>query len=634
MNWESFLRGVRVESSSALVVRTVLVGVITIPGIYIIRYWKSVRKQLKALQESAFFGKSADPFRMVRCETNLNATAVVPNASIGLIELNPEFCQIHNKVRMVSLGDYLSNLRPHLAHQMLPEFVEKEIQNAMAAALIRELGPQFGAAVLPGMGTGIVQGFVHRIASMVSSHMLALSSSGSDVDRGAVKLSLNVITSSAELNYDQDKRRRAATDTDGPPSPLDLLRLGEVGYGKLSFDPVEIVDEPDDIFPDPFIVSKHWDLTIGSMEQRIASMEASSGVPIETRYDPESKALPPPKPIDERLLPDLHLGFGAAECTHTKRQVLKNRLFAVLLNKLASNYHAYEGDDDNTGTRTNKLPPFVLRMDPASQEITKPDDFLHALVAMGHSVEACVRTNITTFGVALCVKEPNDTWTNIPLAYFLENGFVAANGDVAYEALPHSGLNMEVRGGPLLEHASLQHYLAIEGLCAWHSNHNASVPWLQNVDCSRVMVGAEEVAECVRVAAMQAIVLNTLATEQRLPHGGYGLSGVCNDTAAMAEYALTGTTHVYPLTLNGKFAMYNIRVAKELRKTLKREQDIKAIDGFISAFRNLPSDTNSLPCEANDQCRRMLHCQPERIAFSLMLESREIMRSIQQELVE
>lgn len=46
--------------------------------------------------------------------------------------------------------------------------------------------------------------------------------------------------------------------------------------------------------------------------------------------------------------------------------------------------------------------------------------------------------------------------------------------------------------------------------------------------------------DSIRVAAMEAIFFNLTGARFQLPHGGYGLTGVCNDSAAMIQYALFG----------------------------------------------------------------------------------------------
>jgi hypothetical protein len=274
-------------------------------------------------------------------------------------------------------------------------------------------------------------------------------------------------------------------------------------------------------------------------------------------------------------------------------------------------------------------------MKESSEVISRPSELVEALIDTGHSVETCVRTHLTTFGLALSIEEEGGSWTSVPLAYFMKSGYTDADGNQAFTCLPHSGLNLEVRGGPLLEHASIQHYLGVEGMCGWQSNHNADAPWLKDVDCGEVLHG-EQAAESVRIAAMEALVLNAVGTELRLPFGGYGLTGVCNDSAALIECALSGTTHIYPLSFNGEFTMHNLRFAVRFKNFLSRDssmaKEVEAVDKIIKALTHLPSDMNSLPSEASDQIRRQLHCQHPQLPFKMMRETRDVLNSIQNEM--
>jgi hypothetical protein len=179
--------------------------------------------------------------------------------------------------------------------------------------------------------------------------------------------------------------------------------------------------------------------------------------------------------------------------------------------------------------------------------------------------------------------------------------------------------------------------MAIDGLCGWHSNHNVNVPWIEVVELSSVMTGTDAV-EAVQVAALEAVIINTVGTKHNLPFGGYGLVGVCNDTAGLIQHSLEGTTNVYPLTFNGKFAMHNLRTARELRSNLCRQHildcssAIASVDRLIRAIASLSSDVNTMPAEAVNQCKRQLIGQPKLPPFALMLESAKIIQSILDEL--
>ena len=72
------------------------------------------------------------------------------------------------------------------------------------------------------------------------------------------------------------------------------------------------------------------------------------------------------------------------------------------------------------------------------------------------------------------------------------------------------------------------------------------------MDCGEVMRG-DKMIDSIRTAAMEAVVFNVTGTRLELPHGGYGLMGVCNDSAAIIQYALSGKVDIYPL----KWSIYH-----------------------------------------------------------------------------
>ena len=336
----------------------------------------------------------------------------------------------------------------------------------IAKALMKALGPTFGKAVLPVLGTSAVQGLINNLVGKVVRTV----SLSPKIKKGTMPLSLSAIPGISQFNYELHKPKDDISD--GPnmlktssDSQIYLFRGGEVGFSPSFSEVVTLPAEDILLVPNPFIISKHWDKAIAGMEALLVTANIGTKwkeTPMEESnidqtqpgafvYDAQSKVMKAPLPIDERRLPDLHLGWRSALCMHTHQEILKNRLLSVLLNRLASNYIV------------NDEPPFQIHVDESSEGMTQPTELIRALVDMGHSIESCVRSNITTFGIALCVKEKDNSWTNVPLAFFLHNGYSDAEGNEAYACMLHTGLNIKIRGGPLLHHCLIQHYIAIEG---------------------------------------------------------------------------------------------------------------------------------------------------------------------------
>jgi hypothetical protein len=874
---------VGVPKMAAALAVAVLVAMLT-HALY--RYASSIKKYLRKIQESTLFGgqttapkNKKDPFRMIRRRRydtvsvngngngrdggreNSYSSSTICSQLASLVEILPE-CKLknitnnnddddehlsHHLHRLDSLGSYLASLNPAIGPERLPVFMENELQAALGAALLRAIGPQFGAALLPGLvGHNAVQSAIATIVQAFSNTFLLQSSSNTETTsttarttsdtssrrgsslRGSIanvtntptKMSENsrqehdhhhrlqgapvsifALSYLAEINYNvtatarnrnptlpkspPDSRHEKASATSSP-TPLDRLYLGEVGFepsfstaaappnksnsssssnSRSKSKPKENdnTNEPDDtdtgtgttttiddellLLRNPFYLSRDWDRVLRGMEDLLVRQQSTGTTsakdddeattrdgssPVSSgekragavtddantgnhkRFDPHSKQMPPPVPIDDRLLPDLHLGWGGdVMCTHSQREILQNRLLSCLLNRLAFNYYHTstmknqkchsahsslpqrpKSDNNDRYKEQDKVFCIVLDQrdgggdDNDDQQhghkqiiITKPSELIQALMDMGHSVEACITTHPTSFGVALCVKEMDDSWTQLPLAYMLQTGCTNESNDdpssttrclEAVCALPHSGLNLEIYNGPLLFQSpssskgdgrmSIQHFMGVESFCGWQSNHNADVSWLRDVVCGKRLQfrpprsgdknsdrNRQDILTAVTIAALQAVTINVVGTEQNLPLGGYGLTGVCNDSAAWLEQAIFGSTHIYPITMNGRFARMLLRRAVAIRdsmsngnnsdydttalepKLVQHHDDVKAVNQLIRALLELKSDMNSLPSQVLDQCRRQLHCIHPETPFALLRQSQAILESIQEE---
>ena len=65
-----------------------------------------------------------------------------------------------------------------------------------------------------------------------------------------------------------------------------------------------------------------------------------------------------------------------------------------------------------------------------------------------------------------------------------------------------------------------------------------------------------------------------------LPFGGYGILGVCNDSAAFIDFALRRETNMYPLISTGRFLFHTGRRLLQLKERLcKRQKKRQPNDG-------------------------------------------------------
>ena len=550
-------------------------------------------------------------------------------ACFRVLELTPEFVQEYAaEWQLMSLGEYLSTLRPAVLPEGVdaPQFIQRELERFMAATLLNYLGPHFGAAILPILGFSNIQSSTGKVAVNVAnwfaSHFIVDQANrvmDPSLDRGAFPFSFFDFSAFANMN-------QSLREGDTTSSPIDLMKGGEVAYSP------SFADE-NDLIPNPFIVEMHWEKAIDGMEDlmRQAHHQASSpnlrNIDEDTKnptneFDPSDRSLPEPIPLSQRLFPDLHIGWGSAKCTHTKREIIRNRLFAVLFNKLASNYYYKE-----QGIKEE----FAIKF--AGIHIATPRSFLWTLMETGHDVEVCPRATITTFGMAACIKEKDGSWTHVPLSYFVRTGYESESARPAHAGVPHGGMDLDI-SGPLIGKKSkcnIQFYMAIEGMCGWHSNHNADVPW-KVATASTEPYSKDMALQAIRMAGLLSVTFNAIGTEQKLPFGGYGVLGVCNDTAALLDQAVRGTTNMYPLVSTGRYLMHIAKRLVALRIGLcddpKLEEELKDIQFMIAAIMEISSDLQASPSNVVDGVTRYLACLPKTSVFQLEVESKGIMTSI------
>lgn len=422
---------------------------------------------------------------------------------IKCLELHPTFVQDHPGWQLCSMGEYLStlrfftddnNVRPTMDN--LPEVMKRELNVAIASVLLQSFGPRMGAAMLPMIGINQVDSMLgHAVSTFISwivAHVVVDHGEEWDPIGDVAALPFSVSEIIGFVNINQKLRKKSNMDL----PPLEWMKRGEVGFDPTYYTapptPTPTVDKAngnarndtptvdttsDDghekkiLIPNPFIIEEHFEAAISGLEDRIRAQESVTQTsaealaePVMTTdvYDPEDRSLARPVPINRTILPGLHVGWGAAKCTHTKREILRNRLFAVLLTKLSYNYHLRK-------EREHPDSYFVVQMNGTS--CVNPDDFVLALLDNGHSVEVCPRSSITTFGLAACVKEEDDSWTNIPIAFYCRTGYERFDQRPSYLACPHGGIDVQIEG-PLVgvdentgksRKCNIQFYMAIEG---------------------------------------------------------------------------------------------------------------------------------------------------------------------------
>ena len=163
-------------------------------------------------------------------------------------------------------------------------------------------------------------------------------------------------------------------------SPLECLQCGEVVFGTRitrfhrEGHEHEDEDEHEQGFPNSFVLERDFEKTIADMEVRIHNSDGGEA------YVPDGSSSPTRTPINEWVMPDLYLGWGDAKYSHTKREILVNRLVAVLFTKLSYNYYKHAKNEDGllevhfngttrVGIQMNSIKPFMCVQDAQSRRV-------------------------------------------------------------------------------------------------------------------------------------------------------------------------------------------------------------------------------------------------------------------------
>ena len=596
---------------------------------------------------------------------------------LSLMELDPDFRAKSQKEghKVISLGEYMAQLRPkglpkQISVEDTPKIIQREIEAGLAAGLLKVLGPNLGRALLPAVGTGLIQKQAQGLASRIATKWV-LSSEGAiseSQDKAGIPLSLMTLLAISDTNAKINSGKTPVKDDSVPNlglSAIDKMKVGEIVKGPT------FVQALEDTFlvPNDFIIAKHFDLAVQGMEKILAGhdergdltstelkMAQDEAIQNEHddhkdaqdykknkmaeenhQYDPEDRRVGEPVPVNPRLFPDLYLGWGDAINSHTKREVVKMRLLSVLLNKLGANYYRRaEGEPESS--------LFRVRVKEGDVPVTTPWELVQLLQDSGHKIEVVPTSRMTTFGVALCVKEKDDSWSNIPLGVFLETGYEDKQGNMAPAMMPHSGLDMFITGPLAGSRADgtpstlqLQHFVGIEGFCGWHPHSNAEVSFNQAVERGPRLDGQDAV-RAARIAGLYANCLNGLATELELPFGGYGLTAVCNDSAALVQQCLYGVNTIYPMTSIGRFMLRTMRYAEQFQDKLavqsnnnQLDLELQDLSAVVQAMKMIPSDLNASPSNAQSAATRLLATLQPTLSLKLMKDSKKVMESILEE---
>jgi hypothetical protein len=259
-------------------------------------------------------------------------------------------------------------------------------------------------------------------------------------------------------------------------------------------------------------------------------------------------------------------------------QVKRNTVMAETFQRLAANASTPDGQK------------FEVTLN--GQKCTTLPQFTQALQAAGYNVNVSFDSRVANFA-ALKAQVPGSNppaYVDVPAPLMLKTGVKDAQGHEAVVPAAHSEMIVDVSGGPASGPAldsSLKYYQGTSGTGFFANGSMADPAWLGRVHHGDPLTGAQA-AKAIDTAGAFADVVHQTAQRLNLYADGYGITGVCNDSVAVVQQALTGHADEYPLLMNDS-VLYG-----ELKKHLGQSSD-PTYQSILKAIKDLPSDTRANP---------------------------------------
>ena len=402
---------------------------------------------------------------------------------------------------------------------------------------------------------------------------------------------------------------------DAVPLPMVLGSVGQSPQGQAALNKVlnQIkaktgVEIPPDVraavLSNPAALTKVLELTPGQLSGGIAALNAAYQSGQIKEGEPAKKLLPQqfdlskiddvvaerPKSEMKELAPGLFQ--GDLPSTTSDAQVKRNRVMAEVFGRLSNNASLPDGEKFSV-THNGKT-------------FTKLEDFAKQLQADGYEVNVRFDQRIANFS-NLKTAVPNSNppkFLDVPAPLMIKTGIKDALGKEAVVPAVHSEMIVSIKAGPNAKgpkfDADLKFYQGTSGTGFFPCNVHADPSWCGK--STKAELSGAKALEAITVAGAFSDVVNTTAQAKNLYADGYGVTGVCNDSVAVVQQAVTGHADAYPLLMKDEI-LYG---ALKERLGDANKADDPAYKAIRKAMRELPSDVR----KNESQARRALASLP------------------------
>ena len=253
--------------------------------------------------------------------------------------------------------------------------------------------------------------------------------------------------------------------------------------------------------------------------------------------------------------------------------VKKNVVLAEILDRLA----------DNPGK--SKADRFVVEHH--GSRFTSVPTFIEALRQDGYTVEAKITHRVADF-FALKTQAQDGSILDVPMAAMVKTGFKDAAGNEAIVPSVHSEVVFSIRAGatsadPKLD-GDVKWYQGMPNTGFFPCDSMRKSTWTGSVTATTF--DDSRASQAMALCAVLGDVIQDVAIQKKMAMSGYGVTGVCNDSVAVIQQAMTGTITGYPLFMRDGVLLPEI----ETRLKDRNRHDDAALKTLKAAIAAAPSD--------------------------------------------
>lgn len=229
------------------------------------------------------------------------------------------------------------------------------------------------------------------------------------------------------------------------------------------------------------------------------------------------------------------------------------------------------------------------------KSFTRVDDFTKALKADGYEINVRFDQRIANFAALKTVVPGSNppAFVDVPAPVMVKTGIKDANGKEAVVPSAHSEMIVSIKSGPNTKgprlDADIKYYQGTSGTGFFPCDVMQTPAWCGHV--TQASLQGDKALKAITVASTFTDLVNSTSRDLNLYADGYGVTGVCNDSVALVEQALTGKSHEYPLLMND--TVFAGELKKRLSDTDTRDDATYKL--ISKAMKQLPTDTRMTP---------------------------------------